>query len=160
MRIALIILRRRAAASDVARERHGRGVHGIPVAVFWLAAGSRPAGRSSTGCRSASTCGLGGSEAASWSAGVNVVGIRILAYGASGFYQASPIMLAGLTQSGDPTIGAVYLLNGIAAVVVGGTSLVGGIGRSPIDPRRDRDRPRASGPRQRSRRTTSTSSPA
>ena len=55
--------------------------------------------------------------------------IRILAYVASGFYCGlAGIILAGLTQSGDPNIGVVYLLNGIAAVVVGGTSLVGGVG--------------------------------
>jgi erythritol transport system permease protein len=38
------------------------------------------------------------------------------------------VVLAGLTQSGDPSIGAVYLLDAIAAVVVGGTSLAGGVG--------------------------------
>ena len=105
-------------------------VHGIPVAVFWLAIGI------ATGWAILHRLpfgiylrALGGSEAASWSAGVNVVGIRILAYVASGFYAGlAGIVLAGLTQSGDPTIGAVYVLNGIAAVVVGGTSLVGGVG--------------------------------
>lgn len=105
-------------------------VHSIPVAAFWLAGGI------ATGWAILHRLpfgiylqALGGSEAASWSAGVSVVRIRILAYGASGFYSGlAGIILAGLTQSGDPTIGAVYLLNGIAAVVVGGTSLVGGVG--------------------------------
>jgi ribose transport system permease protein len=105
-------------------------VHSIPVAVFWLAAGIVTGWailhRLPFGIRLQA---LGGSESASWSAGVNVVGIRILAYVASGLYSAlAGIVLAGLTQSGDPTIGAVYVLNGIAAVVVGGTSLVGGVG--------------------------------
>ena len=40
-------------------------------------------------------------------------------------------MLAGLTYSGDPTIGNVYLLDAIAAVVIGGTSLAGGVGTIP-----------------------------
>jgi ribose transport system permease protein len=72
---------------------------------------------------------LGGSESASWSAGIKVTRVRILAYVASGVCAAlAGIMLGGLTQSGDPTIGSVYLLNAIAAVVVGGTSLAGGVG--------------------------------
>ena len=105
-------------------------VHSIPVAVFWLGAGIVTGWailhRLRFGIRLQA---LGGSESASWSAGINVVGIRILAYVASGFYSSlAGIVLAGLTQSGDPTIGAVYVLNGIAAVVVGGTSLVGGVG--------------------------------
>jgi ribose transport system permease protein len=72
---------------------------------------------------------IGGSETASRSAGVNVTRVRILAYVGSGFCSGlAGVVLAGLTQSGDPTIGNVYLLNGIAAVVVGGTSLAGGVG--------------------------------
>lgn len=72
---------------------------------------------------------LGGNEAASWSAGIHVNRVRLLAYVVSGFSAAvAGIVLAGLTQSGDPTIGNVYILNTIAAVVVGGTSLAGGVG--------------------------------
>jgi ribose transport system permease protein len=105
-------------------------VHSVPVAVFWLAGGivtgwailhRLPFG--------INLRALGGSESASWSAGVKVTRVRILAYVASGFYCGlAGVVLAGLTQSGDPNIGVVYLLNGIAAVVVGGTSLVGGVG--------------------------------
>ena len=105
-------------------------VHSIPVAAFWLAGGIV------TGWAILHRLpygiylrALGGSESASRSAGVKVTRIRILAYVASGFYcSLAGIILAGLTQSGDPNIGAVYVLNGIAAVVVGGTSLVGGVG--------------------------------
>ena len=72
---------------------------------------------------------LGGSESASRSAGIHVTRVRILAYVAAGICSAlAGIVLAGLTQSGDPTIGAVYLLDAIAAVVIGGTSLAGGVG--------------------------------
>lgn len=72
---------------------------------------------------------LGGSESASWAAGIKVTRVRIGAYVASGVFSAlAGIVLAGLTESGDPTIGAVYLLDAIAAVVVGGTSLAGGVG--------------------------------
>lgn len=72
---------------------------------------------------------LGGNESASWSAGIRVNRVRLAAYMASGLGAAvAGIVLAGLTQSGDPTIGSVYILNAIAAVVVGGTSLAGGVG--------------------------------
>lgn len=102
----------------------------IPVAAFWLAAaivgGWILLRRTPFGI---DLQALGGSESASWSAGINVTRVRILAYVASGVCSAvAGIVLAGLTQSGDPTIGTVYLLDGIAAVVVGGTSLAGGVG--------------------------------
>ena len=75
---------------------------------------------------------LGGSESASRSAGIAITRVRILAYVAAGICSAlAGIALAGLTQSGDPTIGAVYLLDAIAAVVIGGTSLAGGVGTIP-----------------------------
>jgi len=72
---------------------------------------------------------LGGSESAARSAGIKVTRTRIGVYVASGFCCGlAGVILAGLTQSGEPTIGTVYLLNAIAAVVVGGTSLSGGVG--------------------------------
>ena len=72
---------------------------------------------------------LGGSETSALSAGIAVVRVRILAYTFSGVFSAlAGVVLAGLTQSGDPTIGAPYLLDTIATVVIGGTSLVGGVG--------------------------------
>lgn len=72
---------------------------------------------------------LGGSESSSWSAGIKVVRVRVLAYVAAGVLSAlAGVVLGGLTESGDPTIGAVYLLGAVAAVVVGGTSLAGGVG--------------------------------
>jgi len=102
----------------------------IPVAAFWLVAaivgGWILLRRTPFGINLQA---LGGNESASRSAGINVTRVRILAYVASGVCSAiAGIVLAGLTQSGDPTIGSVYLLDGIAAVVVGGTSLAGGIG--------------------------------
>ena len=96
----------------------------------WRSAIVARVARSSTGCRSASTCRR--SAAARPPAGPPASAstrVRILAYVASGICSGlAGIVLAGLTQSGDPTIGNVYLLNAIAAVVVGGTSLAGGVG--------------------------------
>lgn len=72
---------------------------------------------------------LGESESSSWSAGIRVVRVRTFAYVAAGVCAAiAGIVLSGLTKSGDATIGAFYLLDAIAAVIIGGTSLVGGVG--------------------------------
>jgi len=105
-------------------------VGSVPVAAGWLVvalvAGWLVLNRLPFGIRLQA---IGGNEAASRSAGIQVRRTRIGAYAASGLCAAlAGIVLAGLTQSGDPTIGDVYLLNGIAAVVVGGTSLAGGVG--------------------------------
>jgi ribose transport system permease protein len=102
----------------------------VPVSVVWLAvllvAGWLVLRRTQFGVNLQA---LGGSEQSSWSAGIKVVRVRTLAYVVSGVCSGlSGIALAGLTQSGDPTIGAPYLLNTIAAVVIGGTSLAGGVG--------------------------------
>jgi ribose transport system permease protein len=104
--------------------------HSIPYAAIWLlvllAIGWGLLNRTTFGVK---VRALGGNEAASWSAGIRVNRMRLLAYLASGLAASfAGIVLAGLTQSGDPTIGNVYVLNTIAAVVVGGTSLAGGVG--------------------------------
>ncbi len=75
---------------------------------------------------------LGGSESASRSAGVKVTRTRILAYVASGTGSAlAGVVLAGRTQSGDPNIGAVYLLNGIAPSSSAGRASPAASGPSP-----------------------------
>lgn len=94
---------------------------GVSLVVGWLLLRRTPFG--------VNLQALGGSESAAWSAGINVTRTRIGVYVASGLCSGlAGVVLAGLTQSGDPTIGTVYLLDGIAAVVVGGTSLAGGVG--------------------------------
>ena len=102
----------------------------LPVAAIWLALaivlGWLVLRRTKFGVNLQA---LGGNESAAWSAGINVTRTRIGAYVASGFCSGlAGLVLAGLTQSGDPTIGAVYLLDAVAAVVIGGTSLAGGVG--------------------------------
>lgn len=105
-------------------------VGGVPVACIWLFAacviGWLVLSRTRFGLWLRA---LGGSERSSWSAGVKVTQVRLLAYVLAGLLAGlAGVVLAGLTQSGDPTIGGTYLLDSIAAVVVGGTSLVGGVG--------------------------------
>jgi ribose transport system permease protein len=71
----------------------------------------------------------GSNEGAAYMSGVNVNQARLAAYTLGGFLAAvAGLFLTGQTSSGDATIGAVYTLQSIAAVVLGGTSLMGGSG--------------------------------
>jgi ribose transport system permease protein len=61
--------------------------------------------------------------------GVNVTLVKIVVYAVSGLLSAlAGIILTARLQSAQPTAGVGYELDAIAAVVVGGTSLAGGIG--------------------------------
>lgn len=72
---------------------------------------------------------VGSNEGAAFMSGVNVNRAKLAAYTMSGFLSAvAGLFLTAQTSSGDATIGAVYTLLSIAAVVLGGTSLFGGSG--------------------------------
>jgi ribose transport system permease protein len=72
---------------------------------------------------------VGGNDAAAYSAGVQVVPVRILAYALGGLFAAlAGLSLTGLVQTDDPNIFQPYVLSALAAVAIGGTSLLGGIG--------------------------------
>jgi ribose transport system permease protein len=65
----------------------------------------------------------------SWMSGIDVAGTRNFAFALSGFAAAvAGIMISCGQFGGDPTLGKVYILQSIAAVVVGGTALTGGTG--------------------------------
>lgn len=65
----------------------------------------------------------------SWMSGIDVVGTRNFAFMLSGLAAAIAAMIQSCSQfGGDPTLGRVYILESIAAVVVGGTALTGGTG--------------------------------
>jgi ribose transport system permease protein len=60
---------------------------------------------------------------------VSVVGTNAWAYGLSGFFAAAAgLYFSTQTGAGHPTVGTQYVLPAIAAVVIGGTSLMGGRG--------------------------------
>jgi ribose transport system permease protein len=62
-------------------------------------------------------------------AGVPLLGVWMTVFGLSaGLAAITGILLAGFSGAADPTIGQTYLFTTIAAVVVGGTSLIGGRG--------------------------------
>jgi len=72
---------------------------------------------------------IGGNEEASRLSGVRVSRVKIAVYAISGLTAAiSGIILTSRLSSAQPTAGAGYELDAIAAVVLGGTSLAGGVG--------------------------------
>jgi ribose transport system permease protein len=72
---------------------------------------------------------IGGNEEAARLSGVPVVLAKTCAYAASGLFAAvAGVCQAAQEQQGDPEAGSGYELIGIAMVVIGGTSLMGGRG--------------------------------
>ena len=73
---------------------------------------------------------LGGNQDAAYLSGINIHHTRIFVYGMSGLLSAlGAMILTSRLFSAQPTAGTGYELDAIAAVVLGGTSLVGGVGR-------------------------------
>ncbi len=72
---------------------------------------------------------VGCSEPASMVAGIRVRTIKVMAFTLAGTYAGlAGIVLGARLATGSPTIANEFLLPAIAAVVLGGTSLVGGTG--------------------------------
>lgn len=74
---------------------------------------------------------VGSSESAAYMTGIAVRRSRLAAYMAGGLMASvSGLLLTAMTLSGDAsaTSGGTYTLSSIAAVVIGGTSLMGGAG--------------------------------
>jgi D-xylose transport system permease protein len=73
---------------------------------------------------------LGGNETAALLSGIPVQRIKFIAYVVMGFLAGvAGIILSGRLNSATPTEGQLMELDAIAAVVIGGTSLQGGVGR-------------------------------
>jgi ribose transport system permease protein len=72
---------------------------------------------------------VGSNRNAAYLAGVNVVRTRVAAYALSGTFAAlGGLALTMASGLGDPHAGDIYTLNSVAAVVLGGVSLLGGVG--------------------------------
>jgi ribose transport system permease protein len=74
---------------------------------------------------------VGSSEMAAYMTGIAVRRSRLTAYVLAGLLAAlGGILLTAMTLSGDASVssGGTYTLSSIAAVVIGGTSLMGGVG--------------------------------
>jgi len=106
------------------------GLVGLPVPVWLMAllaaaamfvAARTPFGRH--------VYAVGGSERAALLAGVRVKRVRLLVYVISGFCAALVgVIIAAQLGAAHPATGETFELNAIAAVVLGGTSLMGGRG--------------------------------
>jgi ribose transport system permease protein len=71
---------------------------------------------------------VGANPRAAWMAGIHVRMHVVFAYVAAGtLYATAAVLLAGVRISIDPAFGAEYLLAPIAAVVIAGASLAGGL---------------------------------
>lgn len=72
---------------------------------------------------------VGGNEHAARAAGVPVERVKLFAYGLCGLLTGlAGVVLAARITTGQPNAGQAYELDAIAAVVIGGTSLAGGVG--------------------------------
>jgi ribose transport system permease protein len=72
---------------------------------------------------------IGSDRNAAYLAGVDVKRSRVLAYAYSGAFAAlGGLAFTGASGLGDPNAGAIYTLNSVAAAVLGGVSLLGGVG--------------------------------
>ena len=72
---------------------------------------------------------IGGNEEAARLSGVPVRRVKLGAYAISGFCAGlAGVLLVGQLRSGGPDAGQLYELNAIAAAVIGGASLLGGVG--------------------------------
>lgn len=75
------------------------------------------------------TMALGGNPQAAKISGINVTFQIISIYALAGLLSAiAGILMTGRLASGQPSLGEGYEMDGIAAAVIGGTSLSGGVG--------------------------------
>jgi ribose transport system permease protein len=72
---------------------------------------------------------IGSNRSAAYLSGINVPQARVFAYAMSGTFAAlGGLALTAASGIGDPHSGDIYTLNSVAAVVLGGVSLLGGVG--------------------------------
>jgi ribose transport system permease protein len=72
---------------------------------------------------------VGSNDATAFSSGLNVAHVRIIAYGIGGLFAAiGGFALTAITLSADPSQATSYTLVAVAALALGGTSLLGGRG--------------------------------
>jgi len=72
---------------------------------------------------------VGGNETAARASGINVHAVKLFAYTICGALAGlAGVVLAARITTGQPNAGLAYELDAIAAVVIGGTSLSGGVG--------------------------------
>lgn len=72
---------------------------------------------------------LGANESAAYASGLPIVRAHLAAFVLSGLLAGTAgLMLTAILGTGDPDQGSVYTLSAVTALVLGGTSLAGGVG--------------------------------
>lgn len=72
---------------------------------------------------------VGGNDRTAYTSGINVAMVRLWSFALGGTFAAiAGLMLTGLLQSGDGTVGSSYTISAITAVALGGIGLTGGRG--------------------------------
>ena len=72
---------------------------------------------------------VGGEPRAAYTAGINVARVRLWSFAFAGMFAAfAGLVMLGLLQSGDATVGPPYTISAITGVALGGVSLAGGRG--------------------------------
>ena len=105
-------------------------IHGVPttliVMILVLLALALPLRRTRLGL---AMYAIGSSEASAYMTGLQTGLVKLAAYAAGGFFAgAAGFFVSMVTLTGDAGVGTSYTLNSIAAVVLGGVALSGGIG--------------------------------
>jgi ribose transport system permease protein len=119
------------AATDLMRTLAAERVFGVPNALFvWLAVSAIVAVILQRTVLGRSIYALGNKEAAAYLAGVNTKGVTVICFALCGVTAAlAGVLLAGYSNKAYQSMGDAYLLPAIAAVVIGGTNILGGRGR-------------------------------
>ena len=106
-------------------------IFGIPNALFvWLAVSAIIAVMLQRTVLGRSIYAIGNKEAAAYLAGVNTKGVIVVCFALCGLTSGlAGVLLAGYSQKAYQGMGDAYLLPAIAAVVIGGTNILGGRGR-------------------------------
>jgi ribose transport system permease protein len=118
-------------ATDLMRALAAEHVYGIPNALFvWLAVSAIVAVMLQRTVLGRAIYALGNKEAAAYLAGVNTKGVTVVCFALCGLTAGlAGVLLAGYSQNAYQGMGDAYLLPAIAAVVIGGTNILGGRGR-------------------------------
>ena len=105
-------------------------VFGLPIPVLVLAAVSLVSWALLANLRLGRyVYAVGGNEAAARAAGINVGRVKMFAYAFCGALAGlAGVVLAARITTGQPNAAVAYELDAIAAAVIGGTSLSGGVG--------------------------------
>ncbi len=119
------------AATDLMRLLSAEHTFGIPNALFvWLAVSAIIVVILQRMALGRYIYAIGNKEAAAYLAGVNTRGVTVICFALCGLTAGlSGVLLAGYSNKAYQGMGDAYLLPSIAAVVIGGTNILGGRGR-------------------------------